>query len=222
MKILVIEDDQQLCQDMRQALTENGHVTECVFNGADGEHAARYSDFDLVILDLMLPDKSGIEVCRSLRAVGVNTPILMLTSRRGLEDKVEGLNSGADDYLCKPFEYKELFARIQALHRRQLGNRSPVITISGITVDTVAHEIKRGNIAVKLTAAEYRILELFITNPNTLLTRSTIEDHIWGAEHDCNSNVVDSHITKLRQKLGWDSQTGPIQTVRGCGYRLNR
>jgi DNA-binding response OmpR family regulator len=136
--------------------------------------------------------------------------------------KVQGLDSGADDYLCKPFEYDELFARIRALQRRQAETKTLVIELAGLSLDTIAHEVKRGNEPVNLTATEYRILEYFMTYPNRLITREMIEEHIWGAEKSLASNAVDVLIKKIRHKVGWDPQTGLIQTIRGAGYRLTR
>lgn len=220
MKILLIDDDVALCQTLGRALTEMGHLVECAGNGASGEHFARYSQFGLIILDLVLPDKDGVDVCHALRAGGVNTPILMLTGRGSQKEKVHGLDSGADDYLAKPFDYDELFARIRALQRRQSQNRSPVINISGVTVDTVSHEARRGGTPVELTVTEYRILEYLITNSDTLISQTMIMEHLWKEEKSPESNSIYVLIQRLRSKLGWDPHTGPIQTVRGCGYRL--
>ncbi|MDV2988927.1 MAG: response regulator transcription factor [Dehalogenimonas sp.] len=220
MRILVIDDDEELCCDIKQVLGENGHVAECVHDGASGVHFAGVADFDLVILDLSLPDKDGLEVCRTLRRQGLNIPVLMLTGRKEIDDRVTGLNSGADDYLGKPFEYKELLARIQALNRRLTGNRSPEIAVGDVSVDTTCHQVNLNGREIALTATEYRILEYFITNPNKLITRLEMEDRIRGTDCNYESNVIDSHIAKLRLKLAWDARTGPLQTVRGEGYRL--
>ena len=220
MKILLIDDDKALCRTLGQALEEAGHLAECAFNGASGEHFAKYSDFDLIILDLILPDKNGVEVCRTLRAEGVAAPILMLTAKTATEIKVHGLDSGADDYLCKPFDYDELFARVRALQRRPTKIRPPVIEISGTSINIAAHEVRCGFAEIKLTAAEYRMLEYFVTNPNALITRTMLEEHLWDAEKPSESNAIDTLVKKLRQKLGWNPKTGPIKTLRGEGYKL--
>jgi DNA-binding response OmpR family regulator len=222
MRILVIEDDEELCCDIEQVLEENGHVAECVHDGTSGEDFALVTDFDLVILDLSLPDKDGVEVCRTLRRQGLNIPVLMLTGRKEIDDRVTGLNSGADDYLGKPVEYRELLARIQALNRRLTGNRSPEIAVGDVCVDTTCHQVRRNGREIALTATEYRILEYFIANPNKLITRPEMEEHIRGTDCDYESNVIDSHVANLRHKLEWDARTGPLQTVRGEGYRLRR
>ena len=220
MRILVIEDDKELCSDMEQVLEENGHVAECVHDGASGEDFALVADFDLLILDLSLPDKDGLEVCQTLRRQSLNVPILMLTGRKEIDDRVTGLNSGADDYLGKPFEYKELLARIQALNRRLTGNRSPEIAVADVIVNTTCRQVRHRGREIALTATEYRILEYFATNPNKLITRPEMEEHIRGTDYAHESNVFDSHIANIRHKLGWNANTGPLQTVRGEGYRL--
>ncbi|ADJ26835.1 two component transcriptional regulator, winged helix family [Dehalogenimonas lykanthroporepellens BL-DC-9] len=223
MKILLIDDDEQLCATFSRAAGEAGHVVECVYTGGDGETFAGNTPFDLIILDIMLPDKDGFSVCQDLRKAGVTTPILMLTARGTAQEKAQGLNTGADDYLAKPFEYNELFARICALGRRPRQMAPLVIEIDGITIDITAHRVSLKGETVELTANEFRVLELFANNPNVIIERVRIEEYISTThDKDFKSNVVDVIIKRLREKLGWDPQTGPIQTVRGCGYRLNR
>ncbi|KSV18104.1 transcriptional regulator [Dehalococcoides mccartyi] len=222
MRILLLDDDKCLCQTLERALSEAGHVVEYACDGASGEYFAANSEFDLLILDIGLPDKNGIEVCRKLRADGIVTPVLMLTARDSLDSKVKGLDAGADDYLCKPFACDELFARIRALQRRPPLRVLPVVETAGISFDNVSHRVCGGKTEIKLTAAEYKILEYFITNPGVLITRSMLEEHLWGAESTSVSNTIDSLIKKLRQKLGWDAKSGPIKTLRGAGYRLDR
>lgn len=222
MRILLVDDDKALCQTLRRALGEFGHVVEYACDGISGEYFARNGEFDLMILDIGLSDKNGIEVCRMVRAEGAALPILMLTARDTLESKVKSLDAGADDYLCKPFAYSELFARIRALQRRASRVIASVVEIGGIFFNNLSHEVKNGNNEIKLTAAEFQMLEYFITMPNVLITRSMMEEHLWGAESTSASNSIDSLIKKLRQKLGWDARTGPIKTLRGAGYRLDR
>jgi DNA-binding response OmpR family regulator len=222
MKILLIEDDEQLCRTLTRALSEEGHLAEYALDGATGESLASDTSFELVILDLTLPDKSGFDVCRTLRRQGLGLPILMLTAQNSTEMKVKGLDSGADDYLCKPFDYDELFARIRSLQRRQSELKTTDIEIFGISLDTVAHEVKSRGAVINLTATEYKILEYFVTNSNRLITREMIAQHLWPADRSPVSNVVDTLIKKLRSKLGWDSRVGPLRTIRGAGYRLTK
>jgi len=220
MKILLVEDDKGLCDTLKRGLGEAGYVVESVHDGETGAYYAQNAEYDLIILDIMLPDRSGIEVCQALRAGSISTPILMLTARNTLKDKVKGLDAGADDYLCKPFEFEELEARLRALQRRQLPHRSPVIEIFGISLNTITHEVTANNKRVALTPTEYRILEYLMMNPDRVITREMIEEHIWEFDKDHESNTIDVFIKKLRHKLGCDSRTGPIRTIYGEGYRL--
>jgi DNA-binding response OmpR family regulator len=223
MKILLIDDDEQLCATCSRALSEAGHVVECVYTGEDGETFAGNTPFDLIILDIMLPDKDGFSICRYLRRTGVTTPILMLTARGSAQEKAQGLNTGADDYLAKPFEYNELFARINALSRRPRQLAPQVIELDEIAIDMTAHRVSLNGETIELTANEFKVLELFANNANVIIERVRIEEYISTThDKDFRSNVVDVIIKRLREKLGWNPQTGPIQTVRGCGYRLNR
>lgn len=220
MRILLIEDDQVLCDTLKRGLGEIGYVVESAHDGETGIYYARNAEYDLIILDIMLPDKSGIEVCQVLRASAISTPILMLTAKNTLKDKVKGLNAGADDYLCKPFEFDELEARLRSLQRRLGPQRSPVIENLGISLNTVTHEVKADGKPVALTATEYRILEYFMMNPNQVITREMIEGHIWAIENTHQSNAIDVFIRKLRRKLGCNARTGPIRTIYGEGYKL--
>jgi len=220
MKILLIEDDQGLCDTLKRGLFETGHVVESTHDGETGIYYVKNAEYDLIILDIMLPDVSGIEVCQALRANSISTPILMLTAKKTLRDKVDGLNAGADDYLCKPFDFEELEARIRALQRRQSSHKSPVIEMSGILLNTLTHEVIYNGNNITLTTTEYRILEYFLMNPNQIITRAMIENYIWDIEDNHESNAIDTFIKKLRHKLGCGIQTGPIQTIYGEGYRL--
>lgn len=222
MHILLIEDDKNLCRSLSRGLGESGYLVESTYDGVTGEDYALVSDFDLIILDVMLPDKSGIEICCSLRAREISTPVLMLTARTTVEDKIKGLDAGADDYLCKPFSFEELLARVRALLRRRIPLKPQIISLANITLNTASHDVKVDGKKVNLTVTEYRILEYLAINPNILITRTMIEDNIWGLDNNHDSNVVDAFIKRLRDKMRLDSKTGFIQTVRGEGYKLVR
>jgi len=220
MRILIIEDDKELCATLKRGLTETGHVVDIVNDGISCIDFAKTTDYDIIILDIMLPDIDGLEVCRKLRDTALATPILMLTAKRSIEDRVEGLNAGADDYLCKPFGFEELEARFRAVHRRESAQKSPVIEINGISLNTVSHEVMANGNKVELTSTEYRMLEYFMSHPNQVLTREMIENHIWDIEKSNEYNSLNVFISRLRRKLGYDSKTCPIRSVYGEGYRL--
>ena len=223
MRILLVEDDLKLSRLLKQGLSDEGHIVELAHEGESGLLYARTSEFDLFILDVMLPGKlSGIDVCRALRKQGLATPIFMLTAKTRIGHRVEGLDAGADDYLCKPFSITELKALIRALQRRQTAGGQAIVEISDVTIDIVTHEVKAGGKPIGLTAAEYRALDYFINNPERVLTRAMIEEHVWGGETDYGAGAIESLVKRLRQRLGWDAGQGPLQTVRGEGYRLKR
>jgi len=220
MKILLIDDDISLCRSLTRGLKESGYLVETAYDAASGEYSALDSSCDLIILDIMLPDKSGMEVCRTLRERGLMTPVLMLTARNSIDEKIAGLDAGADDYLTKPFNFPELQAHIRALFRRRAPITPQIISQAGITLNTTNHEIKAGVNIIALTSTEYQILEYLMTNPNTLITRSMIEEHVWGLERSHDSNIVDSFINRIRRKLETYAGGNFIQTIRGSGYRL--
>ncbi|MDV2989559.1 MAG: response regulator transcription factor [Dehalogenimonas sp.] len=221
MRILLVEDNLKLARLIQRGLNDGGHIVELADEGESGLLYAETSNFDLLILDVMLPGEiSGTDVCRILRKQGMTTPIFMLTAKTHIGHRIEGLDAGADDYLCKPFSITELKARIRSLQRRQANGGQTVVEISGVTVDTVTHEVTADGNLVALTAMEYRALDYFITHPGRVLTRIMIEEHVWGGETDHVSNTMDSLIKRLRRRLGWNAGTGPIQTIRGEGYRL--
>jgi DNA-binding response OmpR family regulator len=220
MKILIIEDDKKLCATLKRGLGEIGHVVDTVYKGRTGIDFAEAAEYDLIILDIMLPDIDGLEICRILRNDSVSAPILMLTAKREVNDRVEGLNAGADDYLCKPFAFDELEARIRAVHRRETSQKSSLIEAGGISLDTVTRKVKVSGKDVKLTSAEYRILEYFMSYPNRVLTREMIENHVCEIEKNRGCNTVDVIISRLRRKLGYDMKSCPIRSVYGEGYRF--
>ncbi len=220
MRILVVDDDLKFCDIVKRGLEEDSYSVDCVHDGDDGEYYAANTPYDLIILDIMMPEKSGLEVCHSLRAKNINTPILMLTAKDTVSDRVKGLDTGADDYLVKPFAFAELLARVRALMRRKSASKSPEIRIGGLTVNTVTREVRWQNQSVDLTAKEYVILEYLARHPNAVVTRTMIEEHAWDYDLDSMSNLVDVYIRRIRQKIDPEHGKMIIQTVRGAGYRM--
>jgi len=220
MRILVVEDDAPLAEVLRRGLTEDGYATDVVGKLVDATHAVETNEYDLVVLDRGLPDGDGRVLCAEMRNGGNATPVLMLTARDGLGDKVEGLDAGADDYLTKPFDYPELTARIRALLRRPPETHAPVLSHDTIEMNPASRHVSRSSITIPLTAREFSLLEMMLRSPDVTHTRSDLLEHVWDANYDGLSNVVDVHIANLRRKLEIPGQPDPIETVRGVGYRL--
>lgn len=220
-QVLVVEDDQRIAASIRRALAYEGYSVAVAHSGTDGLAHASTNPPDLLILDLMLPGLDGLEVCRRLREAGDEYPILMLTARDGISDRVGGLDAGADDYLVKPFAYEELLARVRALLRRvEPGGRRERLTFGPIVMDVDAMDIAAGGERIELTALEFRLLEYFMRNQRVVLSRNQILLEVWGLDADTSSNIVDVYISYLRSKLG--PHAGFLQTVRGAGYVLRR
>lgn len=220
MYILLAEDDVRLGKMVVHMLKKENHVVDWVQNGEDAYYFAKQTDYDLLILDWMMPIQEGTEVCRTLRNEGFSGAILMLTARDALEDRVTGLDLGADDYIVKPFEFSELFARIRALSRRATKPfQTEELSIGNLTLNLNGHSIKRGEKSIQLTNREFQLMELFMRNPNQILPRELIIERIWGLDADITSNNIDSFIRLLRKKL-WDDGT-LIQNIRGVGYKLS-
>ncbi|MDR3577640.1 MAG: response regulator transcription factor [Anaerolineaceae bacterium] len=222
MRLLIVEDNHRLNNSLRMSLMDDGYAVDPAFDGLEGEELAEMTPYDAIILDLMLPKKDGIEVCRDLRDKHVNTPILMLTARDTIEDRVQGLDSGADDYLVKPFAIEELRARLRALLRRDSSDKSGLIQVGDLVLDPATHSVVRSGIPVQLTAKEYSLLEYFMRNPDRLITREMAESHIWSYDFDGTSNVVDVYIRRLRRKIDDPFPVKLFETIRGAGYRLCR
>lgn len=220
MRILVVEDEKQLAGILKRGLQEHGYATDTADDGEDGLSLAETSEYDLIVLDVMLPGLSGLEVARTLRARRINTPILMLTARDAIDDRVAGLDSGADDYLIKPFAFRELVARIRALLRRDDLVKDPVLRVADLEMDTVSREVRRAGQLVPLASKEYAVLEYLVRNPNRVLTRTQIAEHVWNFDFTAMSNVVDVYIRYLRRKLDDGHEPRLIHTVRGTGYQL--
>lgn len=222
MAILIIEDDERILEFVRRGLEAEGYLIETAGNGGQGLQLMLNAEYDLLLLDLMLPDMSGQEVCRQLRQQGVKSPVLMLTAMDSLEDKVEGLRMGADDYLTKPFAFDELIARIQALLRRSKGYKEQVVELCAgdLTLNRETREIHRAGRLIELTPKEYALLEYFMQAPGRVFSRSQILDQVWGYNSDPLTNVVEVYIRNLRRKLDEGFPTSLIKTVRGFGYKL--
>jgi len=219
-RILLVEDNPRLSHSLRATLEDDGYAVDCAFDGLDGEEMGRMPVYDVIILDVMLPGKDGMEVCRSLRDKRVKTPILMLTARDALDDRVQGLDSGADDYLVKPFQVEELRARLRALLRRESTSKAGVLQAGDLSLDPARHTVERGGQPIDLTAKEFALLELLLRRPGHLVTREMAEEHLWSDEHLVASNVVDVYVRRLRRKIDDPFDEKLLETVRGAGYRL--
>jgi heavy metal response regulator len=220
MRLLVVEDEHKLAGVIKRGLEEQGYAVDLAYDGPDGLALAQSEPYDLVVLDVMLPGFDGLEVCRRLRAARRNMPVLMLTARDSVDDRVAGLDAGADDYLAKPFAFRELLARVRALLRRDSLSRDPLLKVGDLEVDTVSHEVRRGGRPIELTSKEYAVLEYFVRNPNRVLTRTQIAEHVWDYDFVAMSNVVDVYVRYLRRKLGDEAEPRLIRTIRGVGYQL--
>jgi DNA-binding response OmpR family regulator len=220
MRILVIEDEEKLADTLRRGLSEQGYAVDTAGDGEEGLTLALTETYALVVLDLMLPRLDGYTVCRRLRAAGRQVPVLMLTARDAVDDRVEGLDAGADDYLVKPFAFHELLARIRALRRRNGQAQDSVLRARDLELNTATREVQRGGRPIELTTKEYAILEYFLRNPNRVLDRGQIAEHVWDYDLASMSNVIDVYIGYLRRKLGDDQEPRLIHTVRGAGYQL--
>ena len=220
MRLLLVEDDPRIARFVSRGLQEQSYAVDLVANGNDALYQVEINDYDLVILDVMIPGKDGFAACRSIRALGKRMPILMLTARDAVDDRITGLDSGADDYLTKPFEFGELLARLRALLRRPKELRPGKIIVGDLELDTASQSAKRGNRSIALTAKEYALLEFLARNANRVVGRSEIAEHVWDESFDPFSNLIEVYVNRLRKKLG-DRDGKPIlQTRRGSGYIL--
>lgn len=222
MRILIIEDERKISANIKRALEEEGYAVDAAYTGREGLDWAMSVPYDVILLDILLPEMDGIAVCNELRILDNRAPILMLTARDRIEDRVQGLDAGADDYLVKPFALEELLARIRALTRRSADlPKSPVLKIADLTLDTLTRRVKRGNKIVDLTLKEYAILECLMRAPERVLTRTQIAEHVWNYDVYNHSNVVDVYIKNLRRKIDSMAEIKLIHTVRGAGYRIS-
>ena len=221
MRLLVIEDNPKMARLLAKGLSEQGYSVEVASTGRDGEDIAAGQGFDLVILDLMLPDLEGTAVCRNLRQRGIKTPIVMLTALSSTSDKIAGLDAGADDYVIKPFEFDELVARVRALLRRGQAQEASVLTFEDIEMDLNKRQVTRAGHRIKLTAKEFAVLEYFLRNPERVLTRTAIGEHVWDMNFDGESNVIDVYVSLIRRKIDTGFASCLIHTKIGVGYILS-
>ncbi len=221
MRILLIEDDEKIADVVKRSLTEQHYSVDWAPDGEEGDYLAGTNDYDLIILDLMLPGMDGWEVCKSIRKEKINSPILMLTALDAIEDKIRGLDSGADDYLTKPFHLGELLARVRSLVRRTTDEKTALIEVADLQIDIAERRVVRAGKDINLSAKEFALLEYFIMHKNKVLTRQMISEHVWDMNFDPQSNVIDSFVRFLRQKIdkGFDSPL--IHTLRGVGYKFS-
>ncbi len=219
MRILIVEDNQKLAGYIKKALEQESYSADCVYDGEQGEKRAIFGEYDLLVLDIMLPKKDGITVCKDLRKQNINLPIIMLTAKGELDDRVEGLDSGADDYLVKPFELEELLARIRALLRRPKEKEAEILSAQDVTIDNAKHMVRRNGKELKLTLKEYAVLEYLVRNKGRVVNREQILDHCWDFAFDSFSNIVDVYIKQLREKLN-DKNEKYIKTIREVGYQF--
>jgi DNA-binding response OmpR family regulator len=221
MRILVVEDERKVAKFIRQGLEEEGHAVEVAADGVTAlDLLLGGPPYDLVVLDLMLPGRDGLGVLRSLRERSIDTPVLVLTARDALPDRVRGLDLGADDYLTKPFAFEEFLARVRALLRRATARRDPVLRVGDLTLDPATRAVARGRRRISLTTREHALLEYFMRNTGRVLTRPMIAEHVWGLDFDRESNIVDVYVGYLRRKIDADGEPRLLHTVRGAGYTL--
>jgi heavy metal response regulator len=218
MRILVVEDEKKVARFIQRGLEEEHYTVDVANDGERGEMLALGQNYDLIILDVMLPEKNGLDLTRTLRQQKKTTPILILTAKTTTEDKVAGLDSGADDYLTKPFAFAELLARVRSLLRRGSQEKTAVLTIADLELDTVTHKAKRAGKVIDLTVKEYALLEYFLRNKERVLSRTIISEHIWGNSFDTGTNLIDVYVNHLRNKVDSHSTRTLIHTVRGVGY----
>lgn len=220
MRLLIAEDEKNLNKILAQQLRDNGYSVDACFDGEDALDHIRMTDYDGVILDIMMPKLDGLEVLKKMRADRIDTPVLFLTARDSVADRVEGLDLGADDYLTKPFAFEELLARVRVLIRKKSGNKTNIYTLADLTLDTQSREVKRGDTPISLSSKEFAILEYMIMNKNVVLSRDNLERHIWSYDYEGSSNMIDVYIRYLRKKIDEKFEPKLIHTVRGVGYVL--
>lgn len=222
MRLLVVEDEKKVASFIRKGLEEEHYAVDIAEDGEMGLYMAETNDYDLIVLDLMIPKIDGWELLRRIRARQNNVPILILTARDSVEDRVRGLNGGCDDYLTKPFAFAELLARIRALLRREKLEKEPLLKVGDLTLSLVTHKVVRKGKEIELTSKEYALLEYFMRNPDRILTRAMIAEHVWDYHFDSMTNVIDVYVNYLRKKIDKDFEPKLIHTIRGVGYMMKR
>ncbi|MES2304632.1 MAG: response regulator transcription factor [Gemmatimonadota bacterium] len=220
MRILVVEDDPKTARFLKQGLEEEGHAVDVAVDGEEGSFLGHLNPYDLILLDIQLPKRNGLQLSSELRREGISTPILMLTGRDSTPDVIRGLNAGADDYLTKPFDFDELLARVNALTRRQTGPVSGVLRFGDLELDRLQRRVRTGGRAIDLSPREFRLLEYFMLFPEQVVTRVQLLEKVWDMSFDPETNVIDAHVSNLRKKLEQHGNPRVIETVRGAGYAL--
>jgi len=220
MKILLVEDDKKIASFAKKGLSEQGFIVDSCDDGDDGYHLATTQPYDCIILDIMLPGRDGLSILRNLREEKNTVPVILVTARSALNERLEGLNLGADDYLCKPFFIEELVARVHAVVRRTAGETSNLMQCGDLVINLISREVTVGEDKIDLTVREFSLLELLIRSPDRVYTRTQILEHVWGYDFDPQTNIVDVYIRRLRNKIDAGSDVRTIETVRGVGYRL--
>ena len=218
MRVLIAEDERDMNNIIKKKLTSEGYGTDSCFDGEEALSFIELTDYDVIILDIMMPKKDGFTVVAEMRAKGINTPVIFLTARDTVADRVKGLDIGANDYLVKPFSFEELMARIRVMTREKSGDITNVLSVGDLSIDCSSHIVKRGNDIINLSAKEYTVLEYMMYNAGVVLTREKIESHIWSYDYEGSSNVIDVYIRYLRKKIDNDYDKKLIHTVRGSGY----
>jgi DNA-binding response OmpR family regulator len=221
MKILIIEDEHLIANALKKGLNQEHYTVDLAFDGLEGFDLASSGDYDLILLDLMLPKMDGLEICRQLRQQQIHTPILMLTAKSQIEDKIKGLNSGADDYLAKPFAFEELLARIRALARRPQSSATEILSVGPLSLNLSSYEVTRQGKSISLSSKEYSLLECLMRHANKILNKDQLIQHVWSYESDILPNTVEVYIRNLRQKIDLPFKQKLIKTVRGFGYKIS-
>jgi heavy metal response regulator len=220
MRILVVEDEKRIADFIARGLKEEHYAVDIAYDGEEGMYLAEINPYDLMIFDIMLPKHDGLEMCRQLRSKKINAPILMLTARAAVKDKVTGLNAGADDYLTKPFSFEELLARVKVLLRRPTANKTSLLKVADLELNQLNHEARRGGKPIIFTAKEFALLEYLMLHVGQVISRSMISEHVWNEQFDSMSNVIDVHVRNLRNKIDDGFKKKLIHTLRGSGYML--
>jgi len=222
MRLLVVEDEKKVASFIKKGLEEEHYAVDIAEDGETGLYMAEVNEYDLIVLDLMIPKIDGLEVLKRLRANKNNVPILILTARDSVEDRVKGLDGGCDDYLTKPFAFVEFLARVRALLRRENVEKEPFLKIADLSLSLVTHKVTRSGKEIELTSKEYALLEYFMRNPDKVLTRAMISEHVWDYHFDSLTNVIDVYVNYLRKKIDRDYEPKLIHTIRGVGYMMKR
>lgn len=220
MRILIVEDERRLSNIIKKGLAEDGFAVDQAFDGEEGQYLAESEQYDLIILDIMLPKIDGLQLCQALRKKNITTPVLLLTAKSTTEDKVAGLDSGADDYITKPFSFIEFRSRVHALIRRNHQESSPVLKVENLEVNPLKHTVKRGKKTINLTPKEFAILEFLLRHRSEVINRTMITEHVWDYNFDSMSNVVDVFVASLRKKVDGGFRIKLIQTIHGVGYKI--